>query len=131
MKFENIKVMNFENAIRGMRNPMNSWDKMDSAFGIGTEDWTEADWSVAEAWAINDGLSIDSDEYEEAVEKYDEWLIKNGVIHRDENSNCFEYAFIGPNDMDLAQRLIKAGPEHCKFLRQIFVSMDITAPLYW
>lgn len=131
MKFENIRVMNFENAIRGMRNPMNSWNKMDSAFGIGTEDWTEADWSVAEAWAINDGLSIDSDEYEEAVEKYDEWLIKNGVIHRDENSNYFEYAFIGPNDMDLAQRLIKAGPEHCKFLRQIFVSMDITAPLYW
>lgn len=33
--------------------------------------------------------------------------------------------------MDLAQRLIKAGPEHCKFLRQIFVSVDIDAPLYW
>lgn len=38
---------------------------------------------------------------------------------------------IGPNDMKLAQRLIKAGPEHRKFLRQIFVSVDITAPLYW
>lgn len=131
MKFENIRVMNFENAIRGMRNPMNSWDKMDSVFGVGTEEWTEADWSVAEAWAINNGLTIDSDGYDEAVEKYDEWLIKNGVIYRDKNSDCFEYAFIGPNDMDLAQRLIKAGPEHCKFLRQIFVSMDITAPLYW
>ena len=38
---------------------------------------------------------------------------------------------IGPNDMDLAQRLINAGGEHRKFLRQIFVSVDITAPLYW
>lgn len=38
---------------------------------------------------------------------------------------------IGPNDMKLAQMLIKAGPEHRKFLRQIFVSVDITAPLYW
>ena len=131
MKVENIRVSNFENAIRGMRNPMNSWNKMDSAFGIGSEEWTEADWSVAEAWVMKDGLSIDSEGYDEAIEKYDAWLIKNGVIHRDENSNCFEYAFIGPNDMDLAQRLIKAGPEHCKFLRQIFVSMDITAPLYW
>jgi len=40
-------------------------------------------------------------------------------------------AFIGPQDMKLAQTLIKAGPEHRKFLRQIFVSVDITAPLYW
>lgn len=38
---------------------------------------------------------------------------------------------IGPNDLGLAQRLIKGGPEHAKFLRQIFVSMDITAPLYF
>lgn len=131
MKVENIRVTNFENAVRGMRNPMNSWNKMDSAFGIGSEEWTEADWSVAEAWVMKDGLSVDSEGYDEAIEKYDAWLIKNGVIHKDENSNCFEYAFIGPNDMDLAQRLIKAGPEHCKFLRQIFISMDITAPLYW
>ena len=42
-----------------------------------------------------------------------------------------EVAFIGPNDMKLATTLIKAGPEHRKFLRQIFVSVDITAPLYW
>lgn len=38
---------------------------------------------------------------------------------------------IGPNDKDLALRLIKAGPEHAKFLRQIFASVDITAPRYW
>ncbi len=38
---------------------------------------------------------------------------------------------IGENDLGLAQRLIKAGSEHRKFMRQIFVSVDITAPLYW
>lgn len=131
MKVENIRVSNFENALRGMRNPMNSWDKMDSAFGIGSEENTEADIAVAEAWANKDGLILGSQEHDVATMNYDRWLIKNGVIHRDDNSCCFEYAFIGPNDMDLAKRLIKAGPEHSKFLRQIFVSMDITAPLYW
>lgn len=38
---------------------------------------------------------------------------------------------LGPNDIDLAQRMIKAGTPNDKFLRQIFVSVDITAPLYW
>jgi hypothetical protein len=42
-----------------------------------------------------------------------------------------EVAYIGPKDMELAQNLIKAGPEHRKFMRQIFVSVDITAPIYW
>ncbi len=72
-----ISVMNFENAIRGARNPMNSWAKMDS--------------------------------------------------HYDEGGNYI----LGPNDLDLAMRLAKAGSDHRKFLRQIFVSMDIDAPLYW
>lgn len=76
MKFEKTEVFNFEGAIRGMRNPMNSWDKSDSVF----------------------------DRY-----------------------TCH----IGEKDMNLAQRLIKGGAEHRKYLRQIFVSVDITAPLYW
>lgn len=42
-----------------------------------------------------------------------------------------ENTVIGKNDMELAQKLIKAGSEHRKFMRQIFVSVDITAPLYW
>ena len=42
-----------------------------------------------------------------------------------------KYYFIGPNDMKLAQTLINGGSEHRKFLRQIFVSVDITAPLFW
>ena len=78
IKVEKIdEVWGFKHAIRGMRNPMNSWNKSDSRI----------------------------DEY--------------GFVD------------VGPNDLDLMRRLYKAGPEHRKYLRQIFVSMDITAPLYW
>jgi hypothetical protein len=69
--------MNIENAIRGARNPMNSWARMDSAY--------------------------------------------------DENGKYI----LGENDIGLAKRLARAGTDHRKFLRQIFVSVDITAPLYW
>ena len=76
IKVERISVMNFENAIRGARNPMNSWGRSDSYY--------------------------DGDKY-----------------------------ILGENDLGLAMRLAKAGSDHRKFLRQIIVSMDITAPLYW
>jgi len=77
MKFENTQVFNFEGALRGMRNPKDSWDKNDSRY--------------------------------------------------DKNYNYI----IGKNDMKLAQILINAGKEHRKFLRQIMVCVDITAPRYW
>ena len=77
MKFENTEVFNFKSALKGMRNPMNSWDKSDSRLNI----------------------------------------VDNFII--------------GENDLKLAQNLIKAGTEHCKFMRQIMISVDITAPLYW
>ena len=83
---DNVEVFNFEGAIRGMRNPMNSWDKSDSEWRIYTPEYPH----LSEA-------------------KYE----------------------IGPNDLSLMKRLYKAGTEHRKYLRQIFVSMDITAPLYW
>ena len=75
MRFENTDVWGFKGALRGMRNPKNSWDRSDTVFE------------------------------------------PNLVI--------------GENDMKLAMNLIRAGSEHRKFLRQIFVSVDITAPLYW
>ncbi len=84
IKFEHTEVMNFEGAIRGMRNPLNSWDKSDSGY------------------------------YNQCDECYSLWDYR-----------------IGPNDLALMKRLIKAGPDHRKFLRQIIVSVDITAPLYW
>lgn len=86
IKVENIDFWGFEHAIRGMRNPLNSWAKSDSlAFGTAT-------------------------------------------IYAD---NEIVAEMIGPNDLTLMKTLYQAGPEHRKYLRQIFVSMDITAPLYW
>ena len=86
MKFENTEVWGFEHALRGMRNPKNSWNKSDS---------------------------------------YYEYDNQKDCVTKDANF------VIGENDMKLAQTLIKAGSEHRKFMRQIFVSVDITAPLYW
>ena len=77
LKCERTAVMNIENAMRGARNPMNSWAKADSYYN-------------------------EEGEYR-----------------------------LGPNDMNLARRLRLAGSDHRKFIRQIFVSVDITAPLYW
>ena len=102
IRVENIEVFNFEGAIRGMRNPMNSWGKSDSH-------WCK--WEMTES----------CDECGKLSGVYDE-----GVCLSDEEFYC-----IGDNDLDLMKRLFKAGTEHRKYLRQIFVSMDIVAPLYW
>ena len=130
MKFTNVRVMNFDNAFRGMRNPKNSWHLSDSAFGMGSQEYCEADVDVVEEWI--DFLGIDRTNpkrRDDAFEKIDNWLLNNGILHSD--NNCIEYAFLGPKDLKLAQQLISGGSEHRKFLRQIFVSVDITAPLYW
>lgn len=103
MRIENINVYNFENALRGMRNPKNSWNKSDSIYGL----------------ELNQADAILSRTNQQPYE-----------IIKTDNDLC-EFASIGPNDLKLAQTLIKAGSEHRKFMRQIFVSMDITAPLYW
>ena len=76
IKFEHPAVWGWEHAIRGMRNPLNSWERSDTLF--------------------------------------------------DGDKMC-----LGENDVDLMTRLIHGGAPHRKFLRQIFVSVDITAPLYW
>lgn len=80
MQIENVEVWGFMHAIRGMRNPMDSWERSDSGY-------TDRRF--------------------------------NAQFH------------IGPHDKVLMKSLISAGPEHRKFLRQIFISVDITAPLYW
>ena len=132
MKFENIKVFNFEGALRGMRNPKNSWDKSDSFFGLINIDYSENDFDVAYTWA--ESVMKDEEDEDKKYEKakhYDEWLIKNGVLDIDYNQQVADVAFIGPDDMRLARQLIAAGSEHRKFLRQIMVTVDITAPLFW
>lgn len=141
MKFRKINVSNFEGAFRGMRNPLDSWAKSDSQFGIGNVDMVDdAEQDVADAWIANEEQLNNkkyeeySDDYEDAYADYVNWLEDEGILKNilnGRNGEICEYAFIGPKDLDLAQRLIKSGPEHCKFLRQIQVCADITAPLYW
>ena len=92
MKFEKTDVWGFKHALRGMRNPMNSWNKSDSGYAI-------------KDYELHDG--------------------EEKIIY---DKNKFG---IGSNDISLMQRLIKGGSEHRKFMRQIMVSVDITAPLYW
>lgn len=101
IKFENTAIFGWEAAIRGMRNPMNSWDKSDSVFID-----SEGDWYT---------LSGDIGPF-----SYVEEFTSDG-----------EQAVIGPNDIDLMKRLCKAGTDHRKFMRMITVYVDITAPLYW
>lgn len=135
MKFENIKTYNFESALRGMRNPLESWNKSDSFFGLINIEEDEHDYEVAETWvqAIKDPNypKTYSKASSDLADDYDRWLLKNGLLEIDFDHQVANVAFIGPNDMDLAKRLIKAGPEHRKFLRQIMVTVDITAPLFW
>ena len=119
MKFENIKVFNFEGALRGMRNPKNSWNKSDSFFGLVNIDDSEHDFDVAYAWAESAMKDEeDEDKKDEIAEDYDKWLIKNGLLDIDYNHQVANVAFIGPDDMRLARQLIAAGSEHRKFLRQ-------------
>lgn len=139
MKFENTEIFNFEGAFRGMRNPKNSWDKSDSIFGLVNIEYCEDDYDVVQLWAREElhyedieNKECDIDKINDYVNKKDEWLIKNGILRSScDVADVADVAFIGPKDMDLAKRLIAGGPEHRKFLRQIMVSVDITAPLYF
>lgn len=138
MVFSNTEVFNFQGAIRGMRNPLASWHKSDSQFVI----QCEHDESYEELYEVmNSHLEValekhecnDKDSFDALTNKlvidYSEMLYNEGEQGLDEHH--YEGCYIGANDLDLMKRLIKAGPEHRKFLRQIFVSVDITAPLYW
>jgi hypothetical protein len=134
MKIENTEVFNFEGAFKGMRNPLDSWNKSDSYFGIFKwDDGEDPAWEVALSYLSpeqQDAWESEADrEAEKEAEKYYDWLLIQGLYNATDHEGC--YAYIGKNDLNLAQRLIKAGPEHRKFLRQIFVSFDITAPFYW
>ena len=140
MKFANTQVMNFQGAFRGLRNPLESWAKSDSFFGLINIEYDnyEVD-DVISAWTIKE-LRIDPlegpyDEYEldykyqETWGKYWDWWYNQGILR--EVEDVIDVACIGPEDMNLAHRMIKAGSSDRKFLRQIMVSVDITAPLYW
>lgn len=94
MKIENTEVYGFISAIRGARNPMNSWDRMDSK-------------------TFSDGLT------------YEEFEVAESQTN---NTECF---MLGDNDLQLAQKLIKAGSEHMKFMRMIHVWADLDMTRYF
>ena len=129
MKFENTRVYNFDGAFRGMRNPKNSWHLSDSGGGLGNwDDEAVVIGDVACLWALKEAGDYDLIT-DEMVNRYEEWLYENATLWIDEDYK--EFFCIGPKDMRLAKALISGGSEHRKFLRQINVSVDITAPLYW
>ena len=145
MKFEKTQVFNFEGAFRGLRNPLESWWKSDSFFGIIDPAYDEKVDEIAELWVDQELNRTELQEGEEPIEKYDsrwcdledayiDWILKNqnltpnNSIYFDEP---FEAIYLGPNDLGLAQKMVNGGPSHRKFLRQIIVSVDIAAPLYW
>lgn len=133
IKIENIQVGGFEAAFRGLRNPMNSWNKSDSYFGISSEPYNDFDYEVCAAY-VNKKYPIleeHSRDWEAHWEEYNNWLLDNGVLKRDTETGAIQYAYIGPNDMDLAQKMVRAGDDEAKFMRMIHIQMDITAPLYW
>lgn len=103
MKFENVRTYGWEAALRGMRNPKNSWSLSDTYAGY--------EWNNAEAISAHTNGQ--------------DYFITNV------DGEIAEFISIGPKDMKLAKALISGGSEHRKFLRQIMVSVDITAPLYW
>lgn len=145
MNFKNAKAYNFEGTFRGMRNPMNSWNRSDSFFGLTDMYMEDSLTDVCEAWIDHENigrrergaeeLSHDMEncgEYYDVLGKYEDWLTNQGILSRsDYGGDVYDVAFLGPNDLELAQKLILAGNEHAKFMRQIFVSVDITAPLLW
>lgn len=106
IKFENCEVLGWEHAIRGMRNPMNSWEKRDSYYCLGPACPDDA--------TLN--LCKDECQFYKTI---------------DCESECIIPYIIGPNDHDLMMRLRNAGTDHRKFLRMITVYVDVTAPIYW
>lgn len=108
IKFENAEVIGWEAAIRGMRNPMNSWEKSDSNY----RPILASRCDTCTSYLLNNWDDCDHCE-----------------VHKLCNSP--NYFLVGPNDLDLMTRLSKAGTDHRKFMRMITVYIDITAPLYW
>ena len=129
MDFKNTETFNFKGAFRGMRNPMNSWDKSDSIFGTIDIDNGEEFTDMCDKWILFENITIV--DYYETLHKYEELLFEKGIMKELGNPGWYDATILGPKDLNLAQTLIRAGSEHAKFMRQIFVSVDITAPLYW
>lgn len=124
IKIENAQIFGWEGAIRGARNPMNSWDKSDSWFNF-------------DSWYASDGdrdCGIDTNcAYSILGEESEEWEWDRCPLEGDwcESEWKCEAMILGPADRKLLMNLCKGGTEEAKWRRMIHVQMDITAPLYW
>lgn len=140
IKFNNQCVSNFENAIRGMRNPLESWKQSDSRYGLGDcddeycasrlFDSTDA-WMEYLGYGFLEDIESEADrkQWLKAEQETGDWLWDSSLLDKD---GPYEHRFyFGPKDLKLAQSLVRAGTDEAKFMRQIFISVDITAPLYW
>lgn len=129
IKIDRINVYNFEGSFHGMRNPKESWKESDSKFGMATMDDMETYLQdVVELYfPYEEFQNLSCDKQDEI---YDCFTGKIN-LRSDEDNEIVDYACIGPKDLKLAQSLILAGTDESKFLRQIFVSMDITGPTYF
>lgn len=125
MKFENTSVDGFEAAIRGARNPLNSWSKSDSIFGIMPDNYhlSAAIEKVASTYPNKKVNITGFDVYE--------FLNYNGILKQSNDGFASEVALIGHNDLSLLERLLDAGVSDSKFMRQINVSVDIVAPVFY
>lgn len=130
IKVENIQVTDFAAAFRGLRNPKNSWAKSDSIFTIVREIDTLGNADQVAATYLKD---IEDEAYTILLDKYTNILLEEGSsLQLPYGHEIESNVFIGYNDMKLAQRMIAAGTDESKFMRQIHLSMDITAPLcFW
>lgn len=124
IKIENAQIFGWEGAIRGARNPMNSWDKSDSWFNF-------------DSWYASDGdrdCGIDTHcAYSILGEESEEWEWDQCPLEGDwcESEWKCEAMILGPADHKLLMNLCKGGTEEAKWRRMVHVQMDITAPLYW
>ena len=107
IRIENVEVCGWKSAIRGMRNPMNSWDKSDS-------------------FVCKDDLGeLTSEEIETICGNCTKGIDKCDIYDK------YPHFIVGNNDLTLMKKLAKAGTDHRKFMRMIVVYADVTAPLYW
>lgn len=140
IKFDNQCISNFENAIRGMRNPLESWNQSDSRYGLGDCDdeyCASRLFDSTDAWMEYLGYGfledieseVDRKQWLKAEKEIGEWLWDSSLLDKD---GPYEHRFyFGPKDLKLAQSLVRAGTDEAKFMRQIFISVDITAPIYF
>lgn len=132
IKIEETRVFNFEGALRGLRNPKNSWHLSDSFYGIGDDDEIRNLAGEAAYSYVDQEINLYAEDNYEDWMNYREWLLTEGngeIFGSDEHVS--EGNFIGKKDLELAKRMVLAGTDESKFMRQIFVSFDLTAPLYF